>query len=147
MIARRTGAGLFIGGALLLAACEGGGDPVEQALRDASAANHAATVRDGEVSVTAHAAPGHGTTPGDRAFAASEAAMHAGMGAASGETVDQAYIAKMIEHHRGAVAMAEVALAQSRDPEIRRMARAVKDTQEREIAEMRAWTPETAPNP
>ncbi len=35
---------------LSLSACEGGGDPVEQALRDVSAANHAATVREGAVS-------------------------------------------------------------------------------------------------
>ena len=133
--------------ALLLTACDGGGDPVEQALRDASAANHAKTVRDGEVSAPAHAGASHGATPGDAAFAASEAAMHAGMASASGETLDEAYIAKMVEHHRGAVAMADVALAQSRDPEIRRMARAVKDTQTREIAEMRAWTPAAQPAP
>ena len=127
--------------ALILSACEGGGDPVEQALRDASAENHAATVQEGVVSAPAHHAASPGTTPGDRAFAASEAAMHTGMANASGKTVDEAYIAKMIEHHRGAVAMADVALAQSRDPEIRRMARLAKDTQTREIAEMRAWRP------
>ncbi|WP_439476150.1 DUF305 domain-containing protein [Brevundimonas sp.] len=133
--------------ALTLSACEGGGDPVEQALRDASAENHAATVRVGAVSTTPHAAGSHGATPGDRAFAASEAEMHTGMAKASGATVDEAYIAKMIEHHRGAVAMADVALAQSRDPEIRRMAGLVKDTQTREIAGMRAWRPAAQPTP
>ncbi len=126
--------------ALTLSACDGGGDPVQQALRDASAENHAATVQTGVVSAPAHGG-GHGATPGDQAFAASEAAMHTDMAKASGETVDEAYIAKMIEHHRGAVAMADVALAQSRDPEIRRMAGLVKDAQTREIAEMRAWRP------
>jgi hypothetical protein len=129
--------------ALTLSACDGGGDPVQQALRDASAENHAATVQEGVVSAPAHAVS-HGATPGDQAFAASEAAMHADMAKASGETVDEAYIAKMIEHHRGAVAMADVALAQSRDPEILRMARLVKDAQTREIAEMRAWRPSPA---
>ena len=129
--------------ALTLSACDGGGDPVQQALRDASAENHAATVQEGVVSAPAHAVS-HGATPGDQAFAASEAAMHADMAKASGETVDEAYIAKMIEHHRGAVAMADVALAQSRDPEILRMARLVKDAQTREIAEMRAWRPSAA---
>ena len=129
--------------ALTLSACDGGGDPVQQALRDASAENHAATVQEGVVSAPTHAVS-HGATPGDQAFAASEAAMHADMAKASGETVDEAYIAKMIEHHRGAVAMADVALAQSRDPEILRMARLVKDAQTREIAEMRAWRPSAA---
>lgn len=140
---------------LALAACDGGGDPVQQALRDASAERHAANVADGQVSGPAapvdHAAMGHGVAPanaptaGDRAFAASEAEMHRLMSAASGETVDQAYIAKMIAHHEGAVAMAEVALRDSRDPEIRRMAQAVIDAQTREIAEMKAWAP-NSPN-
>ena len=67
--------------------------------------------------------------------------MHRKMAAATGATVDEAYVAKMIAHHEGAVEMAEVALAQSQDPEIRRMAQAVVDTQTREIAEMRAWKP------
>lgn len=130
--------------ALTLSACEGGGDPVEQALRDAASENHAATVREGVVSTAAHPSGGHAASPGDQAFAASEAEMHTGMANASGATVDEAYIAKMIEHHRGAVAMADVALAQSRDPEIRRMAQVVKDSQTREIAEMRAWRPAPA---
>ena len=132
---------------VMLAACDGGGDPVQSALRDTAAANHAAVTKTtGETS--AHSGSHQaGSTPGDQAFAASEATMHAGMARASGETVDEAYIAKMIEHHRGAVAMADVALAQSRDPEIRRMAGLVKDTQTREIAEMRAWRPSSTTAP
>ena len=46
--------------ALTLAACEGGGDPVEQAPRDAASKNHAARVQEGVVSAPAHAG-GHGT--------------------------------------------------------------------------------------
>lgn len=127
----------------LLSACDGGGDPVNQALRDASAERQAATVADGAVSGPAHG-PSHeaaGPTPGDRAFAAAEAEMHRGMTQASGQTVDQAYVAKMIAHHQGALAMAQVALRDSRDPDIRRMAQAVVDAQTREIAEMQAWKP------
>lgn len=132
---------------LALAACDGGGDPVQQALRDTSAANQAAATRTtAEAEASSHA--GHdkaGRTPGDQAFAASEAEMHEKMAAASGQTVDQAYVAKMIAHHEGAVAMAEVALRDSRDPEIRRMAQSVVDAQTREIAEMKAWAPTSAP--
>ena len=107
---------------LALVACEGGGDPVQQALRETAAANQSATVRETTT-----------TSASDR------------MPAASGETADQAYIAGMIEHHRAAVAMADVALARSRDSDIRRMAQAVKDAQTREIAEMQAWKPTAAP--
>lgn len=129
---------------LALAACDGGGDPVQQALRDASAERQAATVQDGATSGAHDAHAGHaasGPTEADRAFAASEAEMHRLMAEASGATVDESYIAKMIAHHQGAVAMAEVALRDSRDPEIRRMAQAVVDAQTREIAEMQAWKP------
>ena len=131
----------------LLAACDGGGDPVEQALRDTSAANHAAATRTtAETQAAGHAGHGKvGPTPGDQAFATSEAEMHEKMAAASGQTIDQAYVAKMIAHHEGAVAMAEVALRDSRDPEIRRMAQSVVDAQTREIAEMKAWAPTSAP--
>ena len=129
---------------LSLAACDGGGDPVQQAMRETATKNQAATVVEGAVSGpedhSAHQVPS-GPAAGDQAFVASEAEMHRLMAAASGETLDQAYIAKMIAHHQGAVAMAEVALRDSRDPEVRRMAQAVVDTQTREIAEMRAWRP------
>ena len=129
---------------LALTACEGGGDPVQQALRDASAERHAAAVREGPTPAPADPHAGHaaaGPTAADRAFAASETEMHRLMAEASGATLDESYIAKMIAHHQGAVQMAEVVLRDSRDPEIRRMAQAVVDAQTREIAEMRAWKP------
>ena len=128
--------------ATTLAGCDGGGDPVQQALRETATANQSAAAREtATTSASQHGATERGASAGERAFVASESAMHAGMAAASGETVDEAYIAKMIEHHRGAVAMADVALARSQDAEIRRMAQAVKDAQTREIAEMQAWKP------
>ena len=130
---------------LALAACDGGGDPVQQALRETATVNQSSTVKETATGPAMdHAAAGHGTTAGDQLFEASEAAMHERMMTASGETVDQSYIAKMIEHHRGAVAMAEVALRESRDPEVLRMAQAVIDAQTREIAEMQAWKPASA---
>ena len=134
---------LLLAMAPALAACDGGGDPVDQALRETAAKNHSATVKETAEVEDAHAAhaPAAGPTQADRAFAASETEMHRLMAEASGETIDEAYIAKMIAHHRGAVAMAEVAMRDSRDPEVRRMAQAVIDTQTREIAEMRAWKP------
>lgn len=118
MRAALAGLGLI----LSLSACEGGGDPVVQALRDASAANHAATVREGTVSRPAPA----GSTE---------------------DSADAVYVASMIAHHRRALAMADAALARSHDPEVRRMAQSARETRTREIAELRAWTPtaQTAP--
>ena len=51
----------------------------------------------------------------------------------------------MIANHESAVATARVALRDSRDPEIRRMAQSVVDAQTREIAELKAWAPTVAP--
>ena len=98
-----------------LAGCEGGGDPVEQALRETAAANQSAAVRETATAIDPVSA-------------------------------DQAWVARMIEHHREAVAMADVALARSQDSDIRSMAQAVKSTRTREIAELQAWKPAASPN-
>ena len=103
--------------ALLLAGCEGGGDPVQQALRETATANQSATVK--ETATTSVNDP-------------------AG-------TADRAYVSGMIEHHRSAVAMAEAALDESRDPEVRRMAQDVIDARTREITELEAWAPADVP--
>ncbi|WP_409018779.1 DUF305 domain-containing protein [Brevundimonas vesicularis] len=134
---------------LLLAACEGGGDPVNQAMQEASARYQAETVKDGTISGGAidHAAMGHGDpassapTEADKLYAEGEAEMHRLMAAASGTTADEAYVNKMIAHHEGAVAMARTALEHAKDPSVRAWAQAVITAQEREIAEMKAWKP------
>jgi uncharacterized protein (DUF305 family) len=47
----------------------------------------------------------------------------------------------MIDHHLGAVAMAKDALEKSSREEIKQLARAIIETQEAEIAQMRVWIP------
>lgn len=98
---------------LALTACDGGGDPVEQALRETAAANQSATVRETATVVDA-------------------------------ASTDQVWIDRAIAHNRETIALSEIALAQSRDPEIRRMAQAVKDARTREIGQMQSWKPATA---
>jgi len=109
---------------LTIGACSEGGDPVQMALRDATAARQAAAVKEGTTSA-----------PAARAVTAQ----------AAGKTADATYVAGMIEHHRTAVTMAVDALARSRDPEIRRMAQAEIDSRTRQIAELQAWKPADQP--
>ena len=96
-----------------------GGDPVQMALRDASAARQAAAVKEGSTPAPPPPVAGRDTTG------------------------DAAYVAGMIEHHRAAVKMAVDALARSDDPEIRRLAQAEIDKRTREITELQSWKPAT----
>ena len=102
-----------------VAACSEGGDPVQMALRDASAARQAAAVKEGSTPAPSPPVAGRDTTG------------------------DAAYVAGMIEHHRAAVKMAVDALARSDDPEIRRLAQAEIDKRTREITELQSWKPAT----
>lgn len=58
------------------------------------------------------------------------------MMAASGATPSEAWIRKMIEHHRGAVTMSDTVLGQDPPAEVRRLAEQTKVDQTREIAEL-----------
>ncbi len=52
---------------------------------------------------------------------------------------DQHFIVRMIPHHDGAIAMADLALTRARRPEVKALARSIKDSQTQENAQMRAW--------
>ena len=58
---------------------------------------------------------------------------------------DRAFIDAMIPHHESAIEMAKVALEESEDPEIRRIAEDIVSSQEREIQQMRQWREEWYP--
>ena len=68
----------------------------------------------------------------------------------AGELADQrpfgrAFIDAMIPHHESAIAMANVALQESEDPEILRIAEDIVNGQELEISQMQAWREEWYP--
>jgi len=52
---------------------------------------------------------------------------------------DQRFIAAMIPHHQGAIAMAELALPKARRPQIRALAQRIISSQSQEIGQMRQW--------
>jgi uncharacterized protein (DUF305 family) len=55
------------------------------------------------------------------------------------EIDDETFLGAMIEHHEGAVEMAEIALERAERDEIRQMAREIIDAQETEIDQMEHW--------
>ncbi len=64
------------------------------------------------------------------------------MNAATGNAFDLMFIDMMTSHHQGAVTMAREALRRAEHPEIKRLAQAVINAQEREIEMMNTWKAE-----
>lgn len=71
-------------------------------------------------------------------YGPAEMKMHEKMMAAMGADAGETWTRKMIEHHRGAVEMSQVALRSTQNAEIRREAQKAVDSQNREIATLNA---------
>jgi uncharacterized protein (DUF305 family) len=65
--------------------------------------------------------------------------MHQAMMKADDADPDRAFALKMIEHHKGGIAMAEVLEKHGDDAELKAMARKTADMQRKEIGELQAW--------
>ena len=75
-------------------------------------------------------------------YTASEQQMHQAMMQAHGADPQETYALKMIEHHRGAIAMSEVLMQQNPSPELRQMAEKTMTMQRQEITELEQWVAE-----
>jgi uncharacterized protein (DUF305 family) len=71
-------------------------------------------------------------------YRAGEMQMHERMMAAKGATADETWMRKMIEHHRGAVTMSDVVLAQNPPSQVRAMAEKTRSDQMKEIEHLEA---------
>lgn len=69
-------------------------------------------------------------------FAQAEMQMNERMMAAVGSNASETWARKMIEHHRGAVAMSQILIDQGGDPRFVEMARTTIEKQQREIGEL-----------
>ena len=78
-------------------------------------------------------------TPAAKGYAAANEKMHRDMAVEYSGDPDVDFVRSMIPHHQGAIDMARVELEHGKDPEIRKLAEAVIEAQEAEIAEMQAW--------
>lgn len=74
-------------------------------------------------------------------YAQAEMQMKERMAAATGSNPSEAWTRKMIEHHRGAIAMSDILLAQGGDAQVLEKARMTADMQRKEIAELEALLP------
>lgn len=72
-------------------------------------------------------------------YLASEMDMHDKMMAAKGRDAAETWTRKMIEHHKGALTMSEVALKETDDAMVRKMAQETIDMQTKDIAELQKW--------
>ena len=78
-------------------------------------------------------------TPSDRAYSAAMDKMMATMHLKPTGNPDKDFVTMMLPHHQGAVDMAQVMLKYGKDPELLAMAKAIVDSQTKEIGEMQAW--------
>lgn len=75
----------------------------------------------------------------DTQYMAAMDKMHKAMMMANDADPDRAFALKMIEHHRGAIAMSEVELKQGGDAEAKKMAQKIINDEKKSVAALQGW--------
>ncbi|MFZ4215671.1 CopM family metallochaperone [Pantoea endophytica] len=79
-------------------------------------------------------------SPASKEYMSGMQKMHSGMmNAMKEQDADRAFARGMIEHHKGAIAMAETELKYGKDPEMKKMAEDIIKAQKGEIEHMETW--------
>ncbi|HVC58902.1 MAG TPA: DUF305 domain-containing protein [Acetobacteraceae bacterium] len=84
-------------------------------------------------------APAANETPSTKGFREAMTKMDQGMNVPYTGDADWDFVAGMIPHHQGAVDMARVELRYGKDPALKRLARDIIASQQRQIVFMRQW--------
>ena len=92
----------------------------------------------GRAATTPAQAMGHGQVA-MRDYMQAMQSMHQSMMRMNDADPDRAFAFKMIEHHRGGIAMADVLMKHGDDAELKQMAQKTRSEQMREIGELQAW--------
>ncbi len=75
----------------------------------------------------------------DQAFMKAMQDMQKGMQVEMSGDADKDFVGMMIPHHQGAIDMAKIELQYGKDASLRKLAKAIVQAQEKEIALMKGW--------
>jgi uncharacterized protein (DUF305 family) len=93
----------------------------------------------GSMHMPAAAAQDGADSPSTQAYQSAMQRMHKDMAIPYSGNADVDFARGMIPHHQGAIDMAKTELQYGRDPELRKLAQEVIDSQQKEVAFLQSW--------